>query len=55
MINLSLTKEYVYAADYNNKKVYIINYDKCKPISKDDNNQENVIENSNNNNNIEIK
>jgi WD40 repeat protein len=54
MINLSLTKEYVYAADYNNKKVYIINYDKCKPISKDDNNQENVIENSNNNN-IEIK
>ena len=54
MINLSLTKESIYAADYNSKKVYIINYDKCKPISKDDNNQENVIENSNNNN-IEIK
>ena len=53
MINISLTKEYIYATDNKNKKIYIINYDKCKPISKDGNNKENVIENSSNN--IETK
>ena len=46
MINISLMKEYIYAVDDNNNKVYIINYDKIKLISK-----ENVKGNSNDNEN----
>ena len=48
-INISLMKEYIYAVDNNNKKVYIIQYDKCKAFINEEGNQSNNIDNLNNN------
>ena len=46
MINISLMKEYIYAFDNSNKKIYIINYDKSKNKDKD---KRNSIDKINNN------